>query len=617
MINFNELRLVNSENYSFVGIKKEGESLKLYIPKGFSEATHSTIEFGQKRSLFFLLYRSLKEFREICLQKGLLENTSRLLTGDRDGIIRSKNGSVLKLDDNHSNIVFYSKLDLISNFLETYDEIRILSLNHKIAKSRDIDIGDIYKYLHKAVYLPNGAAYIDEMLLPKDVLEFDSNDVVLIYCYLYDEIKTQISEDVRDEVKVLSERFRQKYLTPQDGLFEEFSFERTAEILRDTLSKIHDFTATKDHDFWYFYESVEAFLYGDWSDCEEGEIWGINNFYSVWESMCLTYLVKKYGPSGSIFYIDSSYVKSEVLESFVDNQEQIRKNRKVFRINNQQLHPDVVIRKTLSHQIAKNIPNIEYSIRPNIGWNDYGYKTIIKGVTDDEIRVAYQGQDVDHSFDELKKTFADGNINRRLSNGIYSFWEIDEDENIDFLYLHKMMTFNHLFFLALEHNIRDWENFRIEILANLGANSQLRHNSPQANVFSHSLLRGFCVEGRIEKLGKLFQDFMRKTSEICNERFEIIDVKYLEEDYFSCESKISEIKKRSVRKQFVYEYLLEKYLDRDTSGTSATEVSSLFWLPFYSPSTISSLPGQTFMGNYIKIEKINFNAILDFYVSSK
>ena len=45
-------------------------------------------------------------------------------------------------------------------------------------------------------------------------------------------------------------------------------------------------------------------------------------------------------------------------------------------------------------------------------------------------------------------------------------------------------------------------------------------------------------------------------------RVEIYDVKYLSSNYFEDQSNREELKERSVRKQFLYEYLIKKKLKK-------------------------------------------------------
>ncbi|HCA97612.1 MAG TPA: hypothetical protein DEP38_24295 [Cyanobacteria bacterium UBA9226] len=65
---------------------------------------------------------------------------------------------------------------------------------------------------HKGIFLENGSVYIDSMNLAQQEIHIDASDIVCMYCYICLELKNQLRENVRDEIKVLAERFRQKYI---------------------------------------------------------------------------------------------------------------------------------------------------------------------------------------------------------------------------------------------------------------------------------------------------------------------------------------------------------------------------------------------------------------------
>jgi len=56
-------------------------------------------------------------------------------------------------------------------------------------------------------------------------------------------------------------------------------FERVINILKEALDTIDQRTPLKDADYDQFYDAIEQFLYGNWQCADDGEIWGINNFF--------------------------------------------------------------------------------------------------------------------------------------------------------------------------------------------------------------------------------------------------------------------------------------------------------------------------------------------------
>ncbi|MGK7955331.1 MAG: hypothetical protein AB4063_08725 [Crocosphaera sp.] len=218
MINFNQLKLIVNDKYSFVGIENKNNKLYFYLPKGFENKLEEIETFDEKRKLFFLFYRIFHKFKMICLEKGYLNENSKILKSDRDGIINNNLGSDIIENEAEENI-FYSKLTSIDTIVETYNEPKILSLVYRTSKSEILDYSQSYKFLHRAIFLPNNAAYVDYMDLPRKQVQFQSTDLVAMYCYLLWEVKQQLNQEIGGEIKTLAEHFKHSYLSAEYSLF--------------------------------------------------------------------------------------------------------------------------------------------------------------------------------------------------------------------------------------------------------------------------------------------------------------------------------------------------------------------------------------------------------------
>lgn len=250
----------------------------------------------------------------------------------------------------------------------------------------------------------------------------------------------------------------------------------------------------------------------------------------------------------------------------------------------------------------------------NTGWNDYGYKTIFHCPGIPELKTAYIGQSYDHTFEKLNNFLqkdSEGNliIDTRLPNNFYSFWDVPEQLDDDCL--HKMLYFNHLFYLAIEKWITDWDKFQEEILQSLGIVFGLRYNDPKSNVFTQSLFRYYTVEMVKEKFNAFVKKYL-KQSQFC---FDIIDIKYLHYEDFFDRHNIEKNKRRIIRKQFVYEYLLQNFLERNKQFINFNICSS-FWLPTYETDNLDiQEEGVTFMDGYIQLKNVNFMMLAESYVA--
>jgi len=624
MINFKSLQLVHSSEYSFVGIQKKDSILNFHLPHGFHRETSKSNDFNQNRNLFFLLYKIFDTFKKICIDKGYFDKIDEFGKKDRDGIIRSIRGSEIEDDGDDSENIFYSKLDIIGSLLDAYDEPKILSFAYRLSRSDKFDVSQIHKYLHQAVYLPNNAAYVDQMLLPKEILQFESTDIVSMYCYLFYEVKNQLKEIVSTEIASLSERFREKYLRSGDSLFEEQSYEKVLDILKDALETIDHNTSIKDSDYWQYYEAIELFLYGDLKKEEDGEIWGISNFHSVWESMCLTYICKRKHQSWTL-KLDAKYISKQDLAKF-QSASKIINFKGTFNLNKSELLPDAVL---ILSKLLK-IDNQRY-IFDEDNWDDYYYyttfidKNFVDNNTFKEIKITCINQKkfdhINKIINKLSKNLSQTNviIHERLPKNFYSWWYLDENLNLE--EIRKMCYLNHFFYLALENNFMTWESFLTNIFEPLSIIyiSNLSKTST-SNAFTHSLLREGSSPRMIDfkKLEKQFNNFINQALLLFKDLFEIeiIDIKYEVDSKFRDTNQINYFKSKDIRKQFVYEYLLQKYLEKREDKFSDLPIRSSFWLPSYRPDDPNLIEdGETFMDGYIQLKNINFAILAENYVA--
>jgi len=273
-----------NSGYSFVGIQRNQETnrLEFWLPLGFEN--FDTTDFQAVKQFFFKMYKTFKVY----VQRREIEANGR--TTDRDGIIENEDGCSF-IRDTNEQAVFYSKLNALDKILDGYDELRIIALEQKNRRSEKIDYSKIYRYMHQAVYLDRDIIYIDEMNVAKSVLDKESPPILQIFCFIFTEIKRELDEleTVSDKAIELSEEFIERYLQHNGGLFSENSFLDTIQVLREVLETIDLTTAYKDEDYWHFFEAVEAFLYGERQEDEQGIYWGLSQFYDVWEDMCQTY----------------------------------------------------------------------------------------------------------------------------------------------------------------------------------------------------------------------------------------------------------------------------------------------------------------------------------------
>ena len=169
-----------------------------------------------------------------------------------------------------------------------------------------------------------------------------------------------------------------------------------------------------------------------------------------------------------------------------------------------------------------------------------------------------------------------------------------------------MRSLNHIFYVALKRGIFSAEEFElfIEKLNNLAKTEYIAHWQRQSNVFQVSLLRNnYSQNGYINFVAAFY--------------FNVIDIKYSSFEYYQSPERMEEIKSRSIRKQFLYEYLLQNYLEDNNSKLKALPIKSDFWLPIYSPNSELLSSGPKYLDGYVKLTGVSIMAMIDSYLATE
>jgi len=364
MFNFKELKLdrrESSENTnSFVGIRKNSNNeIEFRLPRGFDDFPENNFEVT--KNLFFKMYRTFKKFEQ--------DNTSLQLdnrvTG-KDNIEKSSNGYQFK-DKENNDVIIYSKISVIENLLEAYQDLSIDVIERQSGRNEEIDYSKIDRYLHKSTYLEDDVIYIDEMELPRHYLQYKSSTLIDLFCFILYELYIELEQDTDERVKDLANRFKEQYLSYDHSIFSEETFESTISILKDILDDVDKITAYKDENYWKIYEAIETFLYGELdmkNAHEDGVFWGISNFYQIWEDMCNTY---SFATFDDIVYSDTNIIfnGSRVANYTIGGHKLFKKNEFKnnffieFRDKKRWMRPDLI-----RHETAKSYrDNININIK--------------------------------------------------------------------------------------------------------------------------------------------------------------------------------------------------------------------------------------------------------------
>jgi hypothetical protein len=266
------------EDTSFVGVRRNREAgPSLVLPPGFDNFPVSDAETVS--SYFFKLFRTFRYFRKHVQDRS--PDTESDFAGER--------GVRISVEDSEPAML-YTKIRVLEKVLERYDELRIYNILYRNRRTEEIDYAQIHRYLDQAVY-QNDIPYVEEMRLSRPVLEVEVSTLVRMFCFIYSEVAPRTGKELSPEVQTEAMRFKSQHLAPDSALFGTLdAHNRTVDRLKRKLDDIDREVAYKDEDYWYFFEAVETFLYGELDEDEEGISWGITRFAPVWEDMCMVWL---------------------------------------------------------------------------------------------------------------------------------------------------------------------------------------------------------------------------------------------------------------------------------------------------------------------------------------
>lgn len=310
MFNLSTLKIQKRTNenafYSFVGIKRNSDNeLEFWLPHGFENFNETSEEqfFYSTKKIFFQLYKALRVFLE--RNRFIIENKHS--TSDRDGVLSNDNGLVFtnKVDE---QVVYYGKIAMFDSIIEQADNLSVAAVIERLHKVENVDWSKIHKYIHKSVFLEKDVIYIDSMELPSRRVESLATEIVQLFCYIYFELLVEMkdSDCAPQEVIFLHDDFKDKFLYNYDELFNYNYFDEIIVILKDVFAKIDTSTKYKDASYYEYYNAIDTFLYGAISEADNnGIVWGISNFWSIWEDMCTKVAYEDF--ASDLYFLDSNY----------------------------------------------------------------------------------------------------------------------------------------------------------------------------------------------------------------------------------------------------------------------------------------------------------------------
>ena len=576
MFNFNELAIVqpnepNCYRGSFVGIRQDKYLGKMAftVPKGFEDFE---VNYDNVKNLFFSMYRTFDKFLKKEKKNENLDNKPT----EKDNIqIDNHRGAYRFTDEDNNQTILYSKIDLIDSIFQLYKEMEIESLIQELGLVEDIDYSKIDRYLDKGIYLDNHAIFIENMVGYRNIVRGVPSELIEIFCYIYHELANELKQEVSESIKEISFNFSYQFLSPEQSLFSEYSFESTMNTLKDCLDNIHKMTAYKNGQYWDIYEAVEHFLYGSLEfdkDSSQG-FWGINNFSYIWEEMC-NYMVAV-SNEYKILYCDTKLPLNQYKDHLLkQNRIWIDKNEieNVFHIDlhgyKRWLRPDIITRPVIAND-----------------YNENPLDSVIKG---EKKILSIKSHEV-----KSRLSFGTNNINIDFSLNVNR--EVNANQNSDII-------------KKGEEIFNRFSNY----FSNLYRIKGVAHGSLKGYQYIPKGKYSFSVKNiSKDKYDEIYQKIFNsyENNNIENEnRTYITDWKYyFESDFEKIDYRNNDRINISIIKSLAYEFCLQQALD--------IPINSQFAIPFYDFNCNDIVIDLKMLDCTIELVKMNFLKIQEIYLN--
>jgi hypothetical protein len=264
----------------------DGKS-ELHVPPG--------METMSARKALALLYKTFCVFRSTRRKRKRLAALDGVDAAASDGLAAATAESC----------TFHDALGLDELF-DQLDEMRLLAL----LDGRGRVAADVHKridrYLHLAVFDDEGVPYLDRVPGNRRELRYDTGDLVGLYCFVAEDFYQRfLGVDVSvpwgrfaSKGLALAADFRHRHLHADASLYDDRpdACTHTLRCLRHVLHAIHRRTPFRSPEYRLLHDALDRYLYGGTgAQSPKGLIWGVQDFWAVWESACLVHAMTTHG----------------------------------------------------------------------------------------------------------------------------------------------------------------------------------------------------------------------------------------------------------------------------------------------------------------------------------
>ncbi|MBN8502250.1 MAG: hypothetical protein J0M19_14045 [Sphingomonadales bacterium] len=303
------------------------------------------LEQSSAQDALALLFKTFVVFRRSQLAIAHLEA--------RDGVEHRSDGR----DTGGHGVSFYDALALDELF-DRVDPRGVLSLNECPARLDQEMPKRIDRHLHLALFDDRGAAHFDRVPGTRRVARHSQTDIVGLYCVLaLDFYRNFLAVDPRcgwgafaAEAEALAQDFRHRHLTQQDSLFQSdtAASERSREQFRYLLAQIDRASPVRDAQYRRIHDALHRYLHAGLTTANKaGQVWGVRDFWAVWESICLHHAMLADDDTeglSSIWTCDHAHLPRGLAGQQLER-DWARRRERVFVRNEIERRPDLVRRR--------------------------------------------------------------------------------------------------------------------------------------------------------------------------------------------------------------------------------------------------------------------------------
>ena len=323
------LAVVESEKV--IGLQRLDGVLRLRVPKGMGGMAPA--------AALALLYKALVIFR------GTQRALERLDALDGVEAVPQAGG-----DAGADSFTFRDALALDTLFERT-DPMRLLGLSDARANThRDTHL-HIERNWHQALFDEAGAPYLERAVGRRRELRYQTSDIVGLYCFVAEDFYVRFLHEDLDAVwgsfagegMALAADFRHRYLTPEASLYagEPARCEELAGLLRHILQLVDRNTPFRHDAYREIHEALYGYLHAGIGDgAKDGLIWGVKDFWAVWESVCLVHALDLH--TSAILTCDTEHLPALLLAP-EQRQAWLQQRAVLFARNGIRRRPDLVL----------------------------------------------------------------------------------------------------------------------------------------------------------------------------------------------------------------------------------------------------------------------------------